>query len=877
MPYFFWNHGTYHNYLALVQAGLAATSTDSANKVRLLRNAVDSEEDCIKYCSQSKNLSRGQYATLGKYHFDFGVILNQLYLLTGSPDLLDKLLGVTRGAVQAFNEADLPSRVAEGYWQLAEVHNKLENYERSAESFELAYENYISAAEKISSLGEFYRDHASYMKAWSEIERARESHAKQEYGAARAHYERAATLHQSSKAWSYLAANYLAWAHLENGENLSRGERIEEALQTFHQAAALFAETENSINTRLEHIEALEEKEMAAQLLRASVARREYCLGRVALEEAKILDRRGKHAASSDKYCRAAERFQNALEKTKSERDHQELDPIICLCRAWQLMTQAEAEASPKLYLQAAKLFEEAKDRSFNQKAKLLALGHSAFCRALEAGRRFEASRETRFHTAATQHLEGAANYYVKAGFRDAAEYANATQRLFDAHLYSHKAKIELHPVRKAQYYHMSEKLLKASAVAYKSAKKPEQSRNALNLLKSVEEERALALSLAAAFHPPTIMSTTASFSTPTPTFEKAVGLEGFRGAKVHASLASSAEKKRVGEHFDLQIQLTNAGKEAILLTKVENVFPETVKLVAKPDHCHRRNLDLNIDRRRLDPLKTETISLVLSPLETGSLRIEPRIIAIDETGREFRCAPEPVDLQVSELILPNRVATGFPQLDKLLFGGIPEHYAVLLTTLSCDERDRVIKSFLECGATQGQVTLLLTTNPRGIDSLAETCQPSIYTFICNPKADTLMRDLPNLFRLKGVENLTDISIALTSNFWKLAESPSGPRRACIEIISDVLLQHGAVQTRRWLTALIPEFKSRGFVTLGVLNPQMHPVQEVQAVLDLFDGEISIAEKQAEGSVGRFLKITKLYNQRYSDIELPLKTKKVEQ
>ncbi len=139
------------------------------------------------------------------------------------------------------------------------------------------------------------------------------------------------------------------------------------------------------------------------------------------------------------------------------------------------------------------------------------------------------------------------------------------------------------------------------------------------------------------------------------------------------------------------------------------------------------------------------------------------------------------------------------------------------------------------------------------------------------------MRDLPNLFRLKGVENLTDISIALTSNFWKLAESPSGPRRACIEIISDVLLQHGAVQTRRWLTALIPEFKSRGFVTLGVLNPQMHPVQEVQAVLDLFDGEISIAEKQAEGSVGRFLKITKLYNQRYSDIELPLKTKKVEQ
>lgn len=871
MPYFFWNHGTYHNYLALVQAGLAATYRDRRRKVRLLKDAVESEENCIKYCLQSRNLSRGQYATLGKYHFDFGVILNQLLLLTSTPELLDKLLEVLRGAVQTFDKADLPSRVAEGYWQLAEVYDKLRNYERSTESFELAHENYITAAEKIPSLREFYQEHASYMKGWSEIERARENHTKQEYGEAKKHYERAASLHQSSKSWSYLVANYLAWAQLENGEGLSRGEQTEEAREAFHKAAILFTEAKNFINIRLEKIEATEEKEMAAELVKASATRREYCLGRVALEEAKILDRKGEHAASSDRYNTAAERFQKAIDKMEYERDRQELEPIACLCRAWQMMTRAEAEASPNLYLQASKLFEEAKERSFDQKAKLLALGHSAFCKALEAGRKFEASRETRFHSAATQHLEGAANYYVRAGFTDASEYAKATQRLFDAHLYSHKAKTELNPIRKAQYYQMSEKLLQASAASYTSAKKPEKSQNAMKLLESVKEERELALSLAESFHPPKIMSTTASFSTPTPTFEKAVGLERFEGAKVHASLVLSAEEKRVGEHFDLQILLANVGKEAVLLTKVENIFPETFKLVAKPDHCHRKNLDLNMDRRRLDPLKTEQINLVLSSFEKGSYRIQPRINGIDETGHQFHFAPEPIDLYVSELTLPNRVATGFTHLDSLLFGGIPENYAVLLTTLSCDERDKLIRSFLECGVMKGQVTFLLTASARGVETLAEACQSSFYIFICNPQTDALMKGLPNLFTLKGVENLTDISIALTSNFRRLGESPSGPRRACIEIISDVLLQHGAVQTRRWLNALIPEFKSRGFITLGVLNPQMHPSQEVQAILDLFDGEISITEKEAEGGVGKFLKIKKLYNQRYSDMELPLK------
>jgi tetratricopeptide (TPR) repeat protein len=216
-------------------------------------------------------------------------------------------------------------------------------------------------------------------------------------------------------------------------------------------------------------------------------------------------------------------------------------------------------------------------------------------------------------------------------------------------------------------------------------------------------------------------------------------------------------------------------------------------------------------------------------------------------------------------------VATGCADLDKLLYGGIPPNYAVVLTSPPCDERDLLIKSFLETGAKKGEVAFYVSTNPGLAKTLAEEFQSNFYLFVCNPQADAIVKDLPNVFKLKGVENLTDISIALTSAIRKLDPSLKGPRRACIGLISDVLLQHHAVQTRRWLAGLVPELQSEGFTTLAVMDPEMHPPQEVRAVLDLFEGEINIYEKETEKGSEKFLKIKKMSNQKYLDSELLLR------
>jgi KaiC/GvpD/RAD55 family RecA-like ATPase len=118
------------------------------------------------------------------------------------------------------------------------------------------------------------------------------------------------------------------------------------------------------------------------------------------------------------------------------------------------------------------------------------------------------------------------------------------------------------------------------------------------------------------------------------------------------------------------------------------------------------------------------------------------------------------------------------------------------------------------------------------------------------------------------VENLSEISIAITSALRKLKE---GPKRACIEIISDVLLQHHSAQTRKWLGSLIPELRSKGFTTLAVMDPEMHLPQEARATLDLFEGQIDISEKKTEKGSKRCLRIKKMYAQKYHEEEVPLR------
>jgi hypothetical protein len=653
-PFFYWNLGVLWNYLADLKAELSDVEKDSESRKNMLEEAVSNKERGLELCIKEisyweKGGDLASFGPLGRYQYSYGELLTRLYGLTNNNEHKRKAIKAFEDTAESFKKLNLACRIAECYWKAAQGCDDLGEHLKAAENFNLASNNYASAAEKIPQLKDFYHDHAVYMQAWSEIEEARHHHARQEYGLAKEHFEKAGELHKPLKQWSYLAHNYSAWAELEQAEELSRKEQDEEALQAFEKAAKLFSETKASLQIELSKIENLDEKQMATSIAKATGLRHEYCIARIALEEARILDNKGDHASSLEKYNSAAKTFEKITEALESEQDRKEIKLIVTLTRAWQKMAQAETEASPTLYLEASKLFEEAKELCSIEKEKVLALGHSRFCRAKEAGTRFADTRDINLHAAAIMQLESAANYYMKAGFQNAAEYAKATELLFDAYVYMGNAKVETDPEKKTKLYMLSEKVLQTSASSFMKAEHPEKREQVLKLLETVKEEREFAVSLIDVFHAPIIGSTTA-FLPPTPTYEKAAGLEKFEHAEIQAKIITHQKELHVGDNFNLEIELVNAGKGPALLNKIVQVFPEGFEILEKPEMCRIEDGCLNLKGKRLDPLKIEELKLLLKPKVKGVFTVEPKILYLDENGKYKSHEPQPITVSVKEL-----------------------------------------------------------------------------------------------------------------------------------------------------------------------------------------------------------------------------------
>jgi len=653
-PFLRWNRGIMKGSLAWTKHELADLAKDHETKKSMLQKAILDVENSLKLCIEEVRVFEKQFPAapwiLGYSQYKTGVWLNSLYELTSNKEHLRKATEAFAEAAEWYQKVDARSRIAECHWKAAQTYDALGEHSKATENFDLASDNYKGVSERISQLKDFYQEYALYMQAWSEIEKARHHHDRQEYGGAKEHYEKAANMHKSLKQWSYLAPNYSAWAQVENAEDLSRSEKSEEALQAFEEAAKLFTETKKSLETKLGGIENLDEKTMTTNLIKASDIRREYCLGRMTLEEAKILDKKGDHFSSSQKYDAAAQIFEKITQTMESEQEKKEFKLIATLSQAWQRMTRAEAEGSPHLYLEASQLFEEAKDLSPNEQAKTLTLGHSRFCKALEVGTRFVDTRDPNLHTTAIQHLESAATHYVKAGFRNASEYAKATEQLFDAYMHVDNAKRESDPEKKTKFYAMAEKILQTSAGSFMKAEHPEKREQVLRLLEKVKEERELATSLCEVLHTPPIVSTTTTFGTPAPTHESAVGSERFEHADIQANIIARQRELKVGENLDLEIELVNAGKSTALLTKITQVIPEGFELKEKPENYRVEDSYINMKGKRLDPLKMEEVKLVLTPKVQGEFPLKPTILYLDENGKYKTHEPEPVTITVKEL-----------------------------------------------------------------------------------------------------------------------------------------------------------------------------------------------------------------------------------
>jgi len=644
----------HHDGLAEIASELAKLSKEPAKAREFLEEAVTSKETAVKLVVRElpfleKTESAAQMADLGLRQIEYGGLLRRLHALTNDPGHIRQAAEAYEHAVEWFHKTEQPVRAAESFWKTAQAYEAAEDYRKAAEAFTKAADAYRTAGGP-PQVKDLHEDHGRYMEAWSEIERARYHHSRQEYGSARAAYEKAATLHAATKRWSYLAPNYAAWGQMEKAEDLSRAEKEETSGPAFAEAASLFEASKTALSAQVSRLEDAEEKRMVSALLKAIDVREAYCRARIVLEQARVLDRQGDQASSSEKYGLAAEKFETIAGSVEPERARSEFRHIATLAKAWQIMANAELEASAELYRRASELFERARDLSPNEHARTLALGHREFCKALEAAALFAGGKDVALHTAAIQHLEMAASYYAKAGLKNASEYAKASRFLFDAYVTFDEADREKDQAKRARLYMMVEKILQTSSAAFARAGHPGKQAEVLRLSERAKEARQLAMSLTAVLRAPIEVSSFASFAAPGSTDEEAVGSERFEHADVHARMEISNRTVRVGEELRIEIELVNQGRGSAKLTKVEAVVPRGFDLVQKPEGYRVDGESLDPRGKRLGPLGMTEIRLALKPKIKGEFAFVPRIVYTDESGSEKAAEVDPVEIRVREM-----------------------------------------------------------------------------------------------------------------------------------------------------------------------------------------------------------------------------------
>ncbi len=487
-----WIRGINHNYLALLKAELSGLEREQGARIRLLKEAVLEMQQCLASCG--KATSPDLTTALARYEEWYGDILLQLHKLTGEAETSQQAVKAYQGAITHLTSFGHIGPAAAVWWKEAKARDDLGDYDGASESFRKAAEHYRLGAEKIPGASSLFKELSSYMEAWALIESARTHHGQEKYSVASGDYSKAASILGSTRTWNHLSKHYSACALLEEGEALSRRESHGESIETFSAALKHFQETNRDLKDNLNMSGDSPENHELRDWIKVTDGRERYCLGRIALEEGKVLDKKGMAEESSTKYQSASSIFSELLSETPSEQIRSEVETLMLFCEAWAKMKEAEAEASPELYTAAAESFLKAKESTTRKKTRVLALANASICKSLESGTRFRLTQNTQLYSEIKKQMQTAADYYQEAGFDNAADWTRATQRLFDALVYLADAETEKEPKKKTELYHLGEKHLELAARLYGEAGFQGKREEVLKQLKRVREEKEVLL-----------------------------------------------------------------------------------------------------------------------------------------------------------------------------------------------------------------------------------------------------------------------------------------------------------------------------------------------------------------------------------------------
>jgi hypothetical protein len=201
------------------------------------------------------------------------------------------------------------------------------------------------------------------------------------------------------------------------------------------------------------------------------------------------------------------------------ELEKKELEAVYYLCKAWENMELGENYNDPGRFTEAANLFTKASKLFTDTKLKLLSLGNSAFCQALEYGCKFDITPELEYksqlYSQVKLMLRKAAELYRKGGFKSGADWALATSTYFDAGWYLIKADGELDINEKISLLGFGSKYLESAVELFEKAGYKDKVKDIQEQLDMVKREEKIILSALNTVERPAISSSTTGILAP--------------------------------------------------------------------------------------------------------------------------------------------------------------------------------------------------------------------------------------------------------------------------------------------------------------------------------------------------------------------------
>jgi KaiC/GvpD/RAD55 family RecA-like ATPase/predicted RNA-binding protein with TRAM domain len=218
--------------------------------------------------------------------------------------------------------------------------------------------------------------------------------------------------------------------------------------------------------------------------------------------------------------------------------------------------------------------------------------------------------------------------------------------------------------------------------------------------------------------------------------------------------------------------------------------------------------------------------------------------------------------------VLKTSVPTGYADLDQVLPGGVPTGHSVLFVSPPYDERDLLLRKMAGSCVSSGLQVCYVSNDTGRVQDMVNRFRKNFYAF--SSETSRISPTSENLYEVPGIGNLVEFNIVLNKNISEHMKDAKN-RLMIFDTLSDILLRHRGVLTRKWLSDFLGRRKAQGFTVLATLDPLVTGREESDRIVDLFDGVIDIYEKQEpEGRSARFLAVRKMYGQKYTQTELKL-------